>query len=79
MYLTGELHSVWTDPNSLLLILAGGTPHRVQPMKRGERLILKLLFARYSASLLYSGFANTVQTLTPEELTPEVPGSDPRR
>ena len=42
----GKLHEKWTEPNSLILVLAGGAPHRVQPMKRGQRLILKLLCAR---------------------------------
>ena len=43
----GELHSHWTPPNSALLVRAGesGARHRVSELKRGERLILKMVFA----------------------------------
>lgn len=43
----GERHQEWTPPNSALLVRAGelGAKHRVQPLKRGERTILKMVWA----------------------------------
>lgn len=38
---TGFLRREWTEPNSLLLIRADAALHRVLPVKRGERSILK--------------------------------------
>lgn len=40
----GRLHSQWTEPNSLLLVRAGGAMHRVLPIKRGKRSIVKVVF-----------------------------------
>ena len=40
----GVLHSEWTPPNSALLVRAGGAQHRVQPLRRGERTILKMVW-----------------------------------
>lgn len=42
----GQRECVWTEPNSVLLVRAGadGPSHRVTPVKRGERTILKLVF-----------------------------------
>jgi hypothetical protein len=42
----GTLHSEWTPANSALLVRAGdcGARHRVQPLGRGERTILKLVW-----------------------------------
>jgi hypothetical protein len=43
----GRLHSEWTPPNSALLVRAGesGARHRVQTLRRGERTILKMVWA----------------------------------
>ncbi len=43
--------SMWTTPNSLLVVRAGadGPQHRVTPVRRGGRTILKLVFAPPSA------------------------------
>ena len=41
----GTLHAEWTPPNSALLVRAGGARHRVQPLRRGERTILKMVWA----------------------------------
>ena len=42
----GGRDSAWTTPNSVLLVRAGegGPSHRVTPVKRGERTIVKLVF-----------------------------------
>eukprot|EP00963_Diacronema_lutheri_P002419 scaffold155_cov347-Pavlova_lutheri.AAC.98 len=40
----GNLHSQWTEPNSLLLIKAEGAEHRVGMVRRGERSILKFVY-----------------------------------
>ena len=43
--------SMWTTPNSMLVVRAGadGPQHRVTPVRRGGRTILKLVFAPPSA------------------------------
>ena len=40
----GEMNELWTEPNSLLVVKAGGYKHRVTPMVSGEREILKLIY-----------------------------------
>ena len=60
----GELHSHWTPPNSALLVRAGesGARHRVSELKRGERLILKMVFAP-SGSERAAGFLEATAKL----------------
>jgi len=41
----GRMHSQWTEPNSVLALRAAGCPHRVLPVKRGERGIVKVVFS----------------------------------
>ena len=41
----GQLCSTRTEANSLLAVLAGGALHRVTPVRRGERDIVKVVFA----------------------------------
>ncbi len=47
----GEVHSCWTPPNSAIIVRAGdaGARHRVRMLRRGERTILKLVFASAGA------------------------------
>ena len=47
---SGERHSTWTEPNSAIIVRAGqlGPPHRVTPLRRGERWILKLVYTSTS-------------------------------
>ena len=52
----GTLHSEWTPPNSALLVRAGGARHRVQPLRRGERTILKMVWAVDGAARLEDRF-----------------------
>ena len=42
----GDPFDVWTSPNTALLVRGGetGAPHRVTPLKRGERTILKMVW-----------------------------------
>jgi hypothetical protein len=42
----GERFSEWTGPNLALLVRGGetGAPHRVTPLRRGERTILKMVW-----------------------------------
>ena len=60
----GELHSRWTPPNSALLVRAGetGARHRVSELKRGERLILKMVFVP-AGSERASGFLEATTRL----------------
>ena len=41
----GHLARVSTEANSLLVVRAGGALHRVTPVRRGERDIVKVVFA----------------------------------
>tara|TARA_B100000073_G_C23642567_1_gene537266 strand:- start:424 stop:1068 length:645 start_codon:yes stop_codon:yes gene_type:complete len=43
---TGQLHSQWTEPNSLLIVKAQGYQHHVTPPVTGEREILKLIYTQ---------------------------------
>jgi hypothetical protein len=56
----GELHSEWTPPNSCLLLRAGdsGARHRVQPLRRGERTILKSVWAPHASERLEAFFTH---------------------
>lgn len=54
----GVLHSVWTEPNSLLLVRAAGGLHRVRAVARGERSIVKAAFCDAAATRLPSYDAN---------------------
>jgi hypothetical protein len=40
----GEKHSVWTKPNSLMIVRANGYFHHVKPVTKGKREILKLIY-----------------------------------
>ena len=42
----GILHSLWTEPNSLLLVRADGYEHHVTTPLKGEREILKLIYTQ---------------------------------
>ena len=37
----GKVHSVWTEPNSLIILRASGVLHSVTPVTTGERTIVK--------------------------------------
>mmetsp|Transcript_42457 Transcript_42457/g.66475 ORF Transcript_42457/g.66475 Transcript_42457/m.66475 type:complete len:268 (+) Transcript_42457:3-806(+) len=54
----GAIKEQWTEPNSLLIIEAGGAEHRVLPVKRGQRTILKMLFTTTNQKL--SAYAETL-------------------
>lgn len=44
-WITGvEETIIETDPNSALLLRAGGVPHCVTPLKRGRRVVVKCAF-----------------------------------
>jgi hypothetical protein len=45
-----EVRSIETEPNSAILLLAGGAPHCVTSLKRGKRVILKCAFVRKDSS-----------------------------
>ena len=40
----GNEHGVWAEPNSLLVVQAGGVMHGVSPVTTGERSIVKFVF-----------------------------------
>jgi len=48
------LHEVETEPNSILLIPAGGAIHKVSPLKYGRRIIVKFVFNYEHCKLLSS-------------------------
>lgn len=50
----GRLHGAWTPPGSLLCVRAEGWQHRVTPVRRGSRLIVKLAYAPEGAAKLPS-------------------------
>ena len=56
----GNLESIWTPPNSALLVRAGdgGAKHRVQQLKRGERSIVKMVYCDPLAERLPRFFAH---------------------
>ena len=60
---TGELHSEWTPPNSALLVRAGGARHRVQPLRRGERTILKMVWCETGSTPLEDRFYDHLDSL----------------
>jgi hypothetical protein len=41
---TATIHSIETDPNSILCLRAGRTPHCVTPLQYGKRIILKCAY-----------------------------------
>lgn len=43
-YLENEKKSIWTEPNSIVILKANGIPHEVQKVTRGERYFLKFIF-----------------------------------
>jgi len=46
---TNKLHVVETEPNSAILLLAGGSSHCVTHLKRGKRMILKCAYVEKGA------------------------------
>lgn len=54
-----EIHSQETQPNSMLLLLAGGPNHCVTSLKRGRRVILKCAYVYSEAT--YVGEENYIQ------------------
>jgi hypothetical protein len=40
----GVVHSIWTEPNSLLVVLAGDINHRVTTLNTGYRTIIKYAY-----------------------------------
>jgi len=48
--LFGRVHSVRTEPNSLIVVRAGGVEHAVTPVTVGERTILKFACLKASSS-----------------------------
>lgn len=41
---TNEIHSIWTCPNSIVITQGGGVYHRVLPVKKGSRSIIKIAY-----------------------------------
>ena len=42
----GKEHSIWTKPNSILIVKAQGLKHMVTPVNNGTRSILKLIYTQ---------------------------------
>jgi hypothetical protein len=42
--LFGNEHATWAEPNSLIVVQAGGVEHAVTPVTSGERTIVKFVF-----------------------------------
>jgi hypothetical protein len=45
----GRVHRVWAEPNSLIVVRAGGVEHAVTPVTKGERTILKFVCIKASS------------------------------
>ena len=59
MWKVGErLHSMETDPNSVLLLQAGGPLHCVTSLKKGRRLILKCAYVSSHATFLQDRYTH---------------------
>lgn len=59
MWKVGERHySIETDPNSVLLLQAGGPLHCVTSLKQGRRLILKCAYVSSNATYLQGSYTN---------------------
>ena len=41
---TNEIYSIWTYPNSIVITQGGGVYHRVLPVKKGSRTIIKIAY-----------------------------------
>ena len=41
---TNEIHSIWTCPNSIVITQGGGVYHRVLPVQKGSRSIIKIAY-----------------------------------
>lgn len=41
---TDEIHSIWTHPNSIVITQGGGVYHRVLPVGKGTRSIIKIAY-----------------------------------
>lgn len=49
---TDRMRTIETEPNSVVLLLAGGASHCVTHLKRGKRIILKCAYAKKGSSYL---------------------------
>lgn len=58
----GRLHSLWTEPNSLLLVRAQGALHRVRGVGRGERAIVKVVLTTEAGSPRLAAYESTLAT-----------------
>jgi len=56
----GVVKEAWTEPNSLLVIKAGTVEHRVTPITKGKRQIVKAVFVVEGAKK-YPWFESTMQ------------------
>ena len=56
----GEIEEQKTEPNSLLVLKAGAVEHRVTPIKRGERFIVKAVYCCQGSEKL-AAFEDTKQ------------------
>lgn len=71
MYKEGErLHSIETDPNSVLMLRAGGPLHCVTSLKRGRRVILKCAYTSEGATFLESdAYSNNFKAVKSKKLS----------
>ena len=56
LFKANDIESIETEPNSCLLLRAGGPEHCVTSLKRGRRIILKCVYVRKGAT--YRGIMN---------------------
>mmetsp|Transcript_15418 Transcript_15418/g.35423 ORF Transcript_15418/g.35423 Transcript_15418/m.35423 type:complete len:109 (+) Transcript_15418:502-828(+) len=54
----GAICSIETDPNSLLLLEAGGAPHAVSSLSNGKRVIIKCAYALNGATFQKEKFVS---------------------
>jgi len=57
-----KMSEVESEPNSSILLLAGGVPHKVTPLQYGRRVILKFVYVQKGATFLGESFKHQFHT-----------------
>jgi len=55
-------HSIWTKPNSILIVKAAGLKHMVTPVNLGTRSILKLIYTQ--SNNINNNYSNEIKRFT---------------
>ena len=58
----GQEHSIWTKPNSMLIVKAQGLKHMVTAVNNGTRSILKLIYTQTTTT--NNNYSNEIKRFT---------------